>query len=32
MEHLPKKIHENSIHYTLMGDYYSPEVQRNKNK
>ena len=22
MEHLPKKIHQNGISYTLVGDYY----------
>ena len=24
MEHLPKKIHQNGISYTLVGDYYIP--------
>lgn len=27
MEHLQKKIYENSISYTLVGDYYIPELQ-----
>ena len=26
MEHLPKKIHHNGISYTLMGDYYIPDL------
>ena len=27
MEHLPKKTSENSIGYTLVGDYYIPDLQ-----
>lgn len=27
MEHLPKKIHHNGISYTLMGDYYIPDLK-----
>lgn len=27
MEHLPKKIYENRISYTLVGDYYIPDLQ-----
>ena len=27
MEHLPKKIHHNGISYTLMGDYYIPDLR-----
>ena len=27
MEHLPKKIHHNGIGYTLMGDYYIPDLK-----
>ena len=27
MEHLPKKIHHNGINYTLMGDYYIPDLK-----
>lgn len=27
MEHLPKKIHQNGISYTLVGDYYIPDLQ-----
>ncbi len=27
MEHLPKKIHQNSISYTLVGDYYIPDLK-----
>ena len=27
MEHLPKKIHHNGIGYTLMGDYYIPDLE-----
>ena len=27
MEHLPKKISENGIGYTLVGDYYIPDLQ-----
>ena len=27
MEHLPKKIHHNGISYTLMGDYYIPDLE-----
>ena len=26
MEHLPKKIHQNGINYTLVGDYYIPDL------
>ena len=28
MEHLPKKIHQNGISYTLVGDYYIPDRSR----
>lgn len=27
MEHLPKKIHQNGISYTLVGDYYIPDLK-----
>ena len=27
MEHLPKKIHHNGISYTLVGDYYIPDLE-----
>jgi len=27
MEHLPKKIHQNGISYTLVGDYYIPNLK-----
>ena len=27
MEHLPKKIHQNGISYTLVGDYYIPDLE-----
>ena len=27
MEHLPKKIHHNGINYTLVGDYYIPDLR-----
>ena len=27
MEHLPKKIHHNGISYTLVGDYYIPDLK-----
>ena len=27
MEHLPKKIYQNGISYTLVGDYYIPGLQ-----
>ena len=27
MEHLPKKIHQNGISYTLMGDCYIPDLK-----
>ena len=27
MEHLPKKIHQNGINYTLVGDYYIPDLR-----
>ncbi|MCI5509213.1 MAG: TnpV protein [Eubacterium sp.] len=27
MEHLPKKIHQNDISYTLLGDYYIPDLK-----
>ena len=27
MEHLPKEIHHNGISYTLMGDYYIPDLK-----
>lgn len=27
MEHLPKKTCQNSISYTLVGDYYIPDLQ-----
>ena len=27
MEHLPKKITQNGIRYTLVGDYYIPDLQ-----
>ena len=27
MEHLPKKIHQNGISYTLVGDYYIPDLR-----
>ena len=27
MEHLPKKIHQNGIIYTLVGDYYIPNLK-----
>ena len=27
MEHLPKKIYENGISYTLVGDYYIPDLE-----
>ena len=27
MEHLPKKIHHNGISYTLVGDYYIPNLK-----
>ena len=27
MEHLPKKTSENGIGYTLVGDYYIPDLQ-----
>lgn len=27
MEHLPKKTIENGIGYTLVGDYYIPDLQ-----
>ena len=27
MEHLPKKIHQNGISYTLAGDYYIPDLE-----
>ena len=27
MEHLPKKASENGIGYTLVGDYYIPDIQ-----
>lgn len=27
MEHLPKKICQNGIGYTLVGDYYIPDLQ-----
>ena len=27
MEHLPKKIHQNGISYTLGGDYYIPDLK-----
>ena len=30
MEHLPKKIHHNGISYTLMGDYYIPDLRLPK--
>ena len=27
MDHLPKKIHQNGISYTLVGDYYIPDLK-----
>ena len=27
MEHLPKKIHQNGISYTLVGEYYIPDLE-----
>ena len=27
MEHLPKKIHHYGISYTLVGDYYIPDLK-----
>ena len=27
MEHLPKKIHQNGISYTLVGEYYIPDLK-----
>jgi len=27
MDHLPKKIHQNGISYTLVGDYYIPDLE-----
>ena len=27
MEHLPKKIHQNGINYTLVGDYYISDLR-----
>ena len=27
MEHLQKKIHQNGISYTLVGDYYIPDLK-----
>ena len=27
MEHLPKEIHQNGISYTLVGDYYIPDLK-----
>ena len=27
MEHLPKKIHQNRISYTLVRDYYIPDLK-----
>ena len=27
MEHLPKEIHQNGISYTLVGDYYIPDLE-----
>lgn len=27
MEHLPKRIHQNGISYTLVGDYYIPDLK-----
>ena len=27
MEHLPKEIHQNGISYTLVGDYYIPNLK-----
>ena len=27
MEHLPKKIHQNGISYTLVGDYFIPDLK-----
>ena len=32
MEHLPKKIHHNGIGYTLMGDYYIPDLKLPEEK
>ena len=30
MEHLPKEIHQNGISYTLVGDYYIPDLELPK--
>ena len=30
MEHLPKKIHQNGISYTRVGDYYIPDLRLPK--
>ena len=27
MYHLPKKTHQNGISYTLVGDYYIPDLK-----
>ena len=32
MEHLPKKTCQNGISYTLVGDYYIPDLQRPEEK
>ena len=32
MEHLPKKIHHNGISYTLVGDYYIPDLKLSEEK
>ena len=32
MEHLPKKINHNGIGYTLMGDYYIPDLKLPEEK
>ena len=32
MEHLPKKIHQNGISYTLVGDYYIPDLKLPEEK
>ncbi len=32
MEHLPKKIHQNGISYTLIRDYYIPDLKLPEEK
>lgn len=32
MEQLPKEISQNGIRYTLVGDYYIPDLQRPEEK